>query len=175
MLLLKGFTSGGGFRLFLAPSFALAKLAVLPENLGDEGLLVLRTALIDDFVSGTDRRNGLEELLQPAFWIVVGGVDFEVFEEFACFRDYDPADGDEVAVEIHGPDQGLESVGEGTGAGAAAVGFLAPAHHDVAAEIEPVSEQPETVAGDDPGADFGEVAFREVRKLVKKILGKDEL
>ena len=101
----------------------------------------------------------MEEFLQPAFRIVVGGIDLEVFEEFARLGEDDPAHGHKVAVEIHGTDQSLERIRERARPITAAVGFLAAAHHEVASQIEAVGKDAEAVAGDDAGADFGQVAF----------------
>ena len=117
----------------------------------------------------------MQNLLQAAFWVVVGRVDFEVFEEFAGFGQDDAADGDEIAVEIHGADERLESIGKRAGALASAVGLFAAPHHEVASDAEALGEDVEAVARDDAGADFGEVAFAEVGKLIEEILGEDEL
>ena len=166
---------GGGFRRLFTVPFAAAQLPAFPDDFGDEGFLMLQAALMDDRVGGADGGNGLQDFLQAAFGVVVGRVDFEVFEEFAGLGQNDAADGHEIAVEIHRADERLEGIGERAGALAAAIGLLAAAHHQVAADAEALGEDVEAVAGDDAGADFGEVAFAEIGKLVEKILGEDEL
>ena len=171
----EGVSGGGGFRFLLAATFALAEFAAFPDDLGNKGFLMLRAALVDDRVGGADGGNGLEELLQPAFWVVVGGVDLQAFEEFARFRQDDAADGYEVTVEIHGADERLEGVGQGAGAFASSVCLLAAAHHQVASDAEALGEDAEAVAGDDAGTDFGQVAFAEVGKLIEEMLGENEL
>ncbi len=136
---------------------------------------MLGTALMNDRVGGADGGNGLEDFLEPSFGIVVVGVYLEVFEKFTRFGQNDTADGDKIAVEIHRADERLEGVGQRAGAVASAVGFFATAHHEVAAEVEAVGEDAESVAGDDAGADFREIAFGELGKLIEQMLGEDEL
>ncbi len=174
-LLVEGVARGGGLALLFAFAFALSEFAAFPEDAGDEGFEVLRAALVDDFVGGADGGDGLEEFLEAAFGVVVGGVDLEVFEEFAGFGQDDAADGDEVAIQIHGADEGLEGIGKGAGAVAAAVGFFAAAHHEVAAEAEALGQEAEAVARDDAGADLGQVAFGKAGELIEEVLGEDEL
>ena len=136
---------------------------------------MFRSTLVDDRICGADGGNGLEELLQPALGVVVGRVDFEVFEKFASLGEDDPADRDEIAIEIHGSNQGLEGIGQRAGPVPTAVGFFAAAHHEIAAEGEPVGQDAQAVARNDAGADFCEVALAELREQIEEIFGEDEL
>jgi len=136
---------------------------------------MLGAGLVDDGVGGADGRNGLQQFLEPALGIRIGRIDLHFLEELAGLGEDDAAHSDEVAIEIHGTDERFEGVGQSGGALASAIGFFAASHHEVFADANALGQDAQPFAGDDAGADLGELAFAEALVLVEEVLGEDEL
>lgn len=130
----------GSLCFFFAPSLSFAKFAAVPDDAGDEALLMFGTGLVDDRVGRAVRGNGLQDFLKPALWICIRRIDLEFFEQLAGFGEHDAAHGDEIAIEIHRADERFEGVGKRGGALATAAGFFPSAHHEVSAHADALSE-----------------------------------
>ncbi len=172
---MEGMERGGTLGELLAAPGAGAKEAAEMVDGALEDAVVLGSGNGDDRVLGGFGGLGLEELLQPALGIGdVGGDDERV--EGVLEEAHDEAPGAVVAgIDEHGPDDGLEGVGDGGGALAAAAGFLAAAQDEVGAELECVSVLGEGGAIDELGTGLGQGALAEVGVVLVEPCGDDDL
>ena len=84
-------------------------------------------------------------------------------------------DGLQVAVEVHGADEGFEGVGERGGADPAAAGFFTLAHHEVITQANGDGVNLEALPGYEARAHFGKLAFGKSGEALKEMLRKDDL
>ena len=117
----------------------------------------------------------MEHFLQLAFRIVLGGFAGEGAKVVAGHAENEAADGFQIAVEIHGADQGLEGIGQSGGALASATGLLPATQHEVVAETKGRGVLFQALARDETGAEFGELSFAEGREKAVEVVGDDEL
>ena len=135
-LLLHRFLRGGGFRLLLAPAFALAQRHPFPEDADEKGLLVLASAFGEQLVNRAARRDGLEQFLEMTFRINIDRFHFDLRQIRRRQREKKTARGREIGIEIDRAQQRFEGIGQGGSSRPAAAGFFAAAHHEILPELE---------------------------------------
>ena len=136
---------------------------------------MLRPFRGENRIHGADRRDRLEQFLELALRVLIRRIHVESFKILARLREHDAARSHVVRVEVDCADERFVCVGERRAAFATAGGFLAAAHHQVPAEIEPLGVNFQAVARDEAGAHLGELPLAEFRKMIEQPLGEDEL
>lgn len=179
----QGVQRGGALRLLLARALAVAERDPVPIHLRGKGAGVIRPGLLQDAIGGIAREFGsrphgerLEDLLEVAL-----GIDFHgrlLIQRIEMFAGLDKHEGLhhlQPAIEVHGANERLEGVGQGGRAPATPVVLVAAPHHQVIAEANPAGVLSERPAGDEPGAELGEVSLVHIREAPEEMLAGDKL
>ncbi len=140
-----------------------------------EDAVVVGAADVGDMVARRLRRAALEEFLQFALGVVDDGDVIEAGEGVVEMLGDEFLGGGITSIQENGADHRFESIGEGGGAFAAAVGIFASAQQQVLTEAQAAALFGEGPPVDQFGAGLGERPFAKGGKTNVKVAREDKL
>ena len=171
----EGGASSLHFRFFFALPCPSAEFAATPGNDGFEEFGVIRAGLTDDAVGGRFGIDGLEAFLEIALGIGLDEAIAELVELSAEDADDKLRGGIQPGIDVNGPDDGFERIGERGVPLAAAAGLLATAHDEVRTEADLTGEAGERFGAHQMGAGLREAAFIGLGQPGEKLMAEGEL
>ena len=171
----EGEASSLHFRFFFAFSGSTAEFAAAPGDDGFEEFGVIRTGLANNAVGGRFGIDGLEAFLEIALGIGLDEAISELVELSAEHADDKLRGGIQPGIDVNGPDDGFERIGERGIPLAAAAGLLATAHDEVRAEADLTGEAGERFGAHQMGAGLREAAFIGIGQPGEKLMAEGEL